>query len=88
MEKVLDVSMLEPCQPLEQSLERVRRLEAGDYLRVIHRRDPKLLYPLLEQMGYLWHTLRPENDRYEILIWRGGDKAAESDVASRLEEAC
>lgn len=51
MEYCLDVSNLEPCEPLERTLAAVARLEAGDYLRILHRREPHLLYPLLEKEG-------------------------------------
>ena len=55
MEHILDVSMLEPCEPLERTLEQSRVLQPGDYLKVIHRREPHLLYPLLEKLGLNWH---------------------------------
>ncbi|WP_172838775.1 DUF2249 domain-containing protein [Solemya velesiana gill symbiont] len=38
MERLLDVSELEPCEPMEQTLQAVDTLEQGEYLRVIHRR--------------------------------------------------
>lgn len=51
MEHRLDVSELEPCEPLERTLAAITLLETGDYLRVLHRREPHLLYPLLEKAG-------------------------------------
>lgn len=78
MEYCLDVSNLEPCEPLERTLATVARLEAGDYLRILHRREPHLLYPLLEKGGFSWLTRTGEKTLFEILIWRRGDKSAES----------
>ena len=47
----LDVSELEPCEPLERTLAALAGLGSGDYLRVLHRREPRLLFPLLERQG-------------------------------------
>ena len=78
MEHQLDVSDLEPCEPLERTLEAVTLLKAGDFLRVQHRREPHLLYPLLEKGGFSWSTLPGQKSRFEILIWRRGDHSAET----------
>ncbi|MEJ1354788.1 MAG: DUF2249 domain-containing protein [Candidatus Sedimenticola sp. (ex Thyasira tokunagai)] len=80
MEINLDVSMLEPCEPLERTLEAIRNLAPGDYLRVIHRREPKMLFPLLQKAGFDWHCLEREQDLYNIYIWRRGDDAAEAEM--------
>ena len=87
MELSLDVSDLEPCEPLQRSLDAVRGLGAGDHLRVIHRRDPKLLYGLLDEMGFAWHTREGGPSRFEIFVWKRGDGRAESSVAARVGEA-
>ncbi len=76
MEIQLDVSMLEPCEPLEKTLEAIKRLSTGDYLRVLHRREPHLLYPLLEKSGFAWHCRDISSDNYEIFIWKMDDDAA------------
>ncbi len=56
-------------------------LAPGDWLRVVHRREPHLLYPLLERGGFSWHT-RPGGDAgYEIFIWRQGDPEAERHIS-------
>jgi len=77
MEHCLDVSDLEPCEPLERTLEAITQLKAGDYLRVLHRREPHLLYPLLKKGGFAWSTRSGETSRFEVLIWRQGDRSAE-----------
>lgn len=83
MEKCIDVSSLEPCEPLERTLEAIRLLNRGDYLRVLHRREPKLLFPLLEKSGFRWVCQAGEASRVEVLIWRAGDARAEREAKSR-----
>ena len=82
MEKYLDVSMLEPCEPLERTLAAIAELDEGDYLKVRHRREPHLLYPMLEQNGFAWRCVETAPDQYHILIWRAQDSAA-ADAADR-----
>lgn len=77
MEYRLDVSELEPCEPLERTLAAIRLLRKGDYLRVLHRREPHPLYQLLAQGGFSWRTQSGHTSRFEILIWRNGDSSAE-----------
>ncbi len=76
--------MLEPCEPMERTLEGLAALGPGDYLRVIHRREPHLLYPILQQQGYEWatHPLGPAS--YEIYIWRTGDASAKADAQRNM----
>lgn len=88
MEHVLDVSMLEPCEPLELSLQKSRELPPGDYLRVIHRREPHLLYPLLEKLDLTWHCQPLAAASFNIYIWRCDDHAAETEVRQVLAERC
>ena len=78
METCIDVSDLEPCEPLQRTLEAVRGLRPGDRLRVIHRREPRLLFPLLERDGFDWVCRPGEAGGFEILIWRAGDLEAEA----------
>jgi len=78
MEHRLDVSELEPCEPLERTLDAIKMLQKGDYLRVLHRREPHLLYQLLEQGGFSWFTRPGNTSKFEILIWRQGDSSAEN----------
>ena len=75
-EKLLDVSDLEPPEPFEQALAALAELSEGDYLRLLHRREPFPLYDILEQQGYTWHTRPGQTTEVEILIWRKADGAA------------
>jgi uncharacterized protein (DUF2249 family) len=88
MEHRLDVSMLEPCEPLERTLEAIRRLGGGDYLRLIHRREPNLLYPLLRESGFVWHCCAGGPSGFQIFIWREGDRQAALAAAEGFTTPC
>lgn len=68
-EHVLDVSDLPPCEPLERVLAALETLAPGDRLRVLHHREPLLLYPWLQEHGFSWDTQRGRVTEYEIIIW-------------------
>ena len=78
MEQILDVSDLEPCEPLERTLQAVGDLGEGDYLRVIHRREPHLLYPVLDKLGFDWRSRPGGTSEFEIYIWKRTDPVAGS----------
>ncbi len=44
-EITLDVRDLEPPEPYERATEVLLKLEPGQYVRMISRRRPRLLYP-------------------------------------------
>jgi uncharacterized protein (DUF2249 family) len=65
---LLDVSSLEPPEPLERVLDALGELAEGDRLRVQLKRQPFPLYNFLRQMGYEWETIGAEGG-VEVLIW-------------------
>ena len=69
MERVLDVSDLEPPEPLERILDALDQLGTGDWLHVRHRREPFPLYGFLQRLGYAWKTERTGEAAFDILIW-------------------
>lgn len=73
---LLDVSGLEPCEPLERALEAVAWLQPGECLRLMHRREPYPLYELLDRQGMRYRVRDGESTPIEVLIWRDGDDAA------------
>ncbi len=83
MEHYLDVSMLEPCEPMEQTLAAIGKLPPGDYLKVIHRREPHLIYPMLEKAGFAWRTELGGPSEFQIYIWHRDDRIAEAAVAGQ-----
>ena len=84
MEHSLDVSDLEPCEPMERTLEYLQTLADEDYLRVILRRDPRLLYPLLDEMGFAWRTRPVGPAAFEVFIWKRDDAVATAATSARL----
>jgi len=53
---VLDVRGLEPPEPMVKILERLDTLAPGQRLVVLHERRPMLLYPQLDERGFLHGT--------------------------------
>lgn len=74
--RLLDVSALEPPEPLERALAAIETLAPGEHLRLRHRREPHLLYPILAERGFDHRTVVRGEASYEVFIWRRGDAAA------------
>lgn len=68
-EQLIDVSALEPPEPMERIIDALADLPEGGWLRVMHRRNPTPLYRMLRDMGYRWEMRNPGPGRFEILIW-------------------
>ncbi|NIR31309.1 MAG: DUF2249 domain-containing protein [Gammaproteobacteria bacterium] len=85
-ERVLDVSELPPPEPLEQALSAVESLCPGEYLRMLHRREPWLLFPELDTRGFRYHMQPGTRSAFDIFIWRDGDTEAEGAVARIIAE--
>ena len=79
-EVLLDVHELEPPEPLVLTLEAAEKLQAGEYLHMLHRRDPCLLYAKLDQLGCRYRNRN--GVLVELYIWRDGDKEAENAVSN------
>ncbi len=83
-ERRLDVRELEPPEPLERALAALPGLGPGEYLHMLHRREPLLLYDLLEAQGFRHCAREGPEAPWEIFIWREGDEAARA----AAEAAC
>jgi len=68
--RVIDVRGLEPPQPMVIVLEAIDRLGPGAELEVRHDRRPTLLYPLLDERGFVHDTDEPEPRLVRIRIRR------------------
>lgn len=75
-EHFLDVTQLEAPAPLQVALEALESLPQGHYLRLIARRDPIFLYPLLLMQGFEHDTRTVSQEHYEVLIWHKDDQVA------------
>ena len=68
MERRLDVSDLEPPEPMERILDALDGMPKEDWLRVRHRREPYPLYNILRNMGFVWRS-KWQDDTLDLLIW-------------------
>jgi hypothetical protein len=82
-QRVLDVSALQPPEPMQRILGAVDSLEPGHYLRVLHRLEPSPLYPELEKRGFAFAVRTGKTTAYEILIWKRGAPPPEQDQPHR-----
>lgn len=71
----IDVRGLEPPHPMVRVLEALDDLRAGDTLEVLHERRPILLYPQLDERGFIHETDEPAPGQVRILIRTGGAAA-------------
>jgi uncharacterized protein (DUF2249 family) len=67
----LDVRGLEPPEPMVKILEALERLAPGELLEVLHERRPMLLYPQLDDRGFIHETDEVESGVTRIRIRRG-----------------
>lgn len=67
---LLDVSGLEPPQPMAAILEKIRDLGPDDVLEVAHHREPVPLYPLLEEAGFAHEIEKLGENSYRLRIRR------------------
>jgi uncharacterized protein (DUF2249 family) len=72
---VLDVRGLEPPEPMVRVLKALDRLAPGQRLEVRHSRRPALLYPQLEDRGFVHETDEPESGLVRIVIRQGTETA-------------
>jgi uncharacterized protein (DUF2249 family) len=81
----LDVSMLEPPEPMQQIIDAIGTLMPGEYLKVLHHREPFPLYPILGKEGFSYYACHGKEIPYEIYIWRCIDAEANELVQSEID---
>ena len=85
-EVLLDVSDLEPPEPLTITLEAAEQLEPGQYIRMLHRREPCMLYGNLDDNHFKYHQRKGTISAVEVFIWSEDDTEAAAAVESILQE--
>ncbi|WP_421863362.1 DUF2249 domain-containing protein [Motiliproteus sp.] len=80
----LDVSELEPPEPLLEVFKALCQLPAGHRLQVIHRRTPYPLFEMLALSGY-HHRCQQQLQQVLIQIWPGEN--ADPEALARLVSA-
>ena len=81
-EVLLDVSDLAPPEPLERTLEAADELKPGQFLRMLHRRDPCMLYANLDENGFKYFQRKGLTTAVELFIWSEDDADAAAAVES------
>jgi len=84
-ELLLDVSELEPPEPLELTLEAADNLKPGQYLRMLHRRTPCILYGNLDDNDFKYFQRKGSTTAVEVFIWRENDDKAAKAVELALQ---
>ena len=79
----LDVQELFCPEPVEVILQAVDALTQGQYLEVLHHREPVMLFPLLQERGFACHCL-DAGPCYKLWVWRSGDEAAAKAAAAEF----
>lgn len=69
-ERLVDARGLEPPEPLELTLAGLEMLLPTQKLRLLIHRDPTMLYSILRDWGYTWHTQARDDGTFDILIWQ------------------
>lgn len=77
-EQQLDVSGMEPPDPMVRTLAAAAKLEAGSYLRMTHRREPCMLFDHLDERGFSYDLRSGDNGQCLVFIWRSDDSEAET----------
>lgn len=67
-EVVCDVSLLEHPEPLEIVSAAARGLKAGEYIKMLHRKEPLMLFPILDSLGLVYRCDRLGEGRFCIFI--------------------
>lgn len=80
----IDVSELEPPQPMTVILEALNKLPKGHFLVVNHRRKPVPLFSLLAEQDYCWRHQLEAEEKHCIFIWHKQDSATISMDIERL----
>ena len=79
-EVLLDVSELEPPEPLTLTLEAADELQAGQYLRMLHRREPCMLFGNLDDKHFKYYQRKGSTTAVEVFIWAEDDTEAAATV--------
>lgn len=86
-EVLLDVSELEPPEPLTLTLEAADQLQVGQYLRMLHRREPCMLYGNLDDNHFKYRQRKGTSSAVEVFIWAENDTEAAAAVEAVISKA-
>ena len=78
-EVLLVTSELQPPEPLVLTIEAAEQLQAGQYVRMLHRREPCMLYNDLGD-SFSHYQRDGFTSAIEVFIWRKDDNSADNAV--------
>jgi uncharacterized protein (DUF2249 family) len=73
-EIVLDVHEMQPPAPMELAMDALQRLQAGEYIKMIHRMQPFPLYNMLYDNGFTVKAVTGTVSAFDIYIWKTDDR--------------
>ena len=85
-EITIDVSELQPPEPMEIVLEKLDKIQSGQYIRMIHRMQPYPLYNILMDDGFRYKVDETQS-LIHIFIWKGLDKVAEKHIKENFQQS-
>lgn len=71
-EITLDCTMLESPEPLNLVVQNLANIDDNSYIKMIHRMEPMVLYNILNQNAYKYHTIQKNNQVF-IYIYKNGE---------------
>ncbi|MBE9525935.1 MAG: DUF2249 domain-containing protein [Proteobacteria bacterium] len=72
-EILIDVSEDEAPKPFEIILAQLARLKKGEYIRMLHRKQPLPLLQMLDENGFSFRMFSGTQTPWEIIIWSKQD---------------
>jgi len=72
-ELLIDVSDYEAPEPFEAVLKLTSQIKNGEYIRMLHRKQPLPLLQMLQENGYEYRMFPGQQTEWEIIIWHSQD---------------
>ena len=72
-EILIDVSEDEAPKPFEIILQQLSQLKKGEYIRMLHRKQPLPLIQMLDENGFVYRMFAGKQTPWEIIIWSKQD---------------
>lgn len=80
----VDAREMEPPEPFTAACACLDVMSSGEFFLMIHRREPKLLFPEAERRG-LENHVEHLGDDVLVYIWRKNDDAGKSAAMANLQ---
>jgi len=84
-EKLLDARELEAPLPLQEAVKIARLLQAGEYLKMLHRMRPCKLDEILEKIGVAYLYFEADGIHF-VFAWLSHDTDTKKYLLNRLKD--